>query len=175
MTTFTHTSGGGSDDAGIVRAGDLLRIERQVTPSSAADVSFARHGSLEHGSRRPSHHSTRTGVVPSNTSPSSDHGAAVPEPGGCAELREMSRSALRNALRAGEAAPDGEVRRMLRDTCSAARARNMSAEHVLILLKEGWRVLPEAPGRRDAEAQARLARIVTLCIEEYYGAPPRRR
>ena len=60
------------------------------------------------------------------------------------------------------------VRAALRAVCEQARARDMPAERVLLVLKAAWRELP-APGRRSSDNNvAALGRVISICIEEYF-------
>jgi hypothetical protein len=108
---------------------------------------------------------------------------------------------LRRAVacaRATPAAGDGAgrepaVRAALGAACARARTDGLRAEHVLVRLKDVWAHTPEAP-RAVLDVRAglagmprmsvpkgdggndhdRLARVVTLCIEEFYQADGRR-
>lgn len=86
-------------------------------------------------------------------------------------LRDLARGALCRALLADGRTrqPDANVRELLRQACNVARARDMHVEHVLILLKEVWHELPELQLGRQGDAETRFARVVSLCIEEYYA------
>jgi len=93
-------------------------------------------------------------------------------------LRDLAEEALRCALRSGarsganhgaDHGADGELRQVLGRLCERASANGLQAEQLLIVIKAGWRELPEArhlPSRRAGET---LARVVTLCIREYYA------
>ena len=87
------------------------------------------------------------------------------------QLRELTRTALLVALHdaAHGRVLDGTVRPVLRQVCDAARACDARVEHLLILLKEACLELPEARRANHDDAQDTLARVITLCIEEYYG------
>jgi hypothetical protein len=90
------------------------------------------------------------------------------------ELRKLARGAVHAALypdRQG-LGQDGEAREILRLICDVARAQDTLVERVLVVLKEAWREQPEARRRRHFDAEDTLARVITLCIEEYY-APSR--
>jgi hypothetical protein len=98
----------------------------------------------------------------------------------------------RAGAEAGEGAPrtaawEAPVRGALASACARARADGLRAEHVLVRLKDAWTHTPGAPGAvlvtrpgapdtlrlptRGADGpddHDRLARVVTLCIEEFY-------
>ena len=75
-------------------------------------------------------------------------------------------SALVHFLRDGEQA---SVEPALRRIAAEAREKRMTAEHLLIVLKDVWYELP-ALKRPGAVAQnATLQKIVTLCIRSYYS------
>lgn len=89
---------------------------------------------------------------------------------GSESLRELARLALHGAILASERASDsdGPVRVLLRRACDFARAREIQVEKLLILIKESWHELPESRRRSHSDSQVMLARVVSLCIEEYY-------
>jgi len=90
-------------------------------------------------------------------------------------LRRLTYDPLRRALCADGSGgpPDADVRMLLRQLCDTAHERGVPAEQLLILLKEGWRELPEARHGLRFDARDVLAHVITLCIDEYY-APGRR-
>ncbi|MBV9111025.1 MAG: hypothetical protein JO306_16585 [Gemmatimonadetes bacterium] len=102
-----------------------------------------------------------------------DHGAAESglEARSLTDLRVLTRAAVRATLRAERRGVglDGEVLQLLRLACDIARINDTFVERVLILLKEAWREHPEARPRCYADAEDTLARVITLCIEEYYA------
>ena len=61
------------------------------------------------------------------------------------------------------------LRDSMRRVCILAHARDIRSEQLLIMIKEAWFELPE-PERilRDHSGDV-LARVITLCIDEYYG------
>jgi hypothetical protein len=84
---------------------------------------------------------------------------------------------------------EAPVRGALATACARARAAGLRAEHVLVRLKDAWAhsreaagaVLVTRPGAPStlrlptrsadgADDHDRLARVVTLCIEEFYRA-----
>lgn len=92
-----------------------------------------------------------------------------------AELRSwLSRATTRTlmALRGGASvhAAVGQARDDLSSACAIARARGICAEHVIVLLKEAWRVVPGLHPVTRAEDDLVLARVVTLCILTYYAS-----
>jgi hypothetical protein len=51
-----------------------------------------------------------------------------------------------------------------------ARVASLHAEHVLIVVKDTWAILPEVNALRDARHRAELlSHVVALCLNEYYG------
>jgi hypothetical protein len=86
-------------------------------------------------------------------------------------LSSHAMTVLRGALRelALAALPEDRLRRALREVTELAHAQRVSAEHVLIALKETWTSLPEVQLiPNPAEREECRARLVTLCIEEFY-------
>jgi len=139
------------------------------------------------------------------------HAAGDGAGGDPAELERLLRQVVACARVVAEAddgavrrgAPEAPVRAALATACARARADGLRAEHVLVRLKDAWAHAAEAPravpvttpGAGDTPRRPtrsadggddhhRLARVVTLCIEEFYGAdgarqgasadPPRR-
>lgn len=104
--------------------------------------------------------------------PGSPHGTEVPDASGHSHLREMigaaSQSAIR-ALRSGGADEGREApRAAFRDSCALARARGVRAEQLILMIRDGWHRLPELRGVSRVDADVTRARVVTLCIQEYY-------
>lgn len=65
----------------------------------------------------------------------------------------------------------GALRSALRRIAEDARAKQMHAERLLLILKDVWYGLPPIRKTPDGEQQTRmLQRVVTLCIREYYSA-----
>ena len=87
-------------------------------------------------------------------------------------LRALCSVALRSALVAdGSPAVTMEgVRPLLAEACREARDRGVHAEKLLVLLKSTWLELPDARNIPRHEHVDLLARVVTLCIDEYYRA-----
>jgi hypothetical protein len=55
--------------------------------------------------------------------------------------------------------------------CERARRDGIRAEHLLVVLKESWRELPERADLPRFEADEALGRVVSACINEYYLDP----
>lgn len=80
-------------------------------------------------------------------------------------------SAVRTAL--AQYVREGERSSLLGETlhrvAAEAREKSISAEHLLIVLKNLWSSLPEVREIDQPVERERLKqRIVTACIEEYY-------
>ena len=91
------------------------------------------------------------------------------------ELRELIAEAARVTVHAIHASGWLDVsidpaRPRLRRAGVIARARDVRAERVILMLKEEWRKLPEPHGLSRNETDIVLARVVTLCIQEYFAA-----
>ena len=86
-------------------------------------------------------------------------------------VRELARGTVRTALRpdARFDRADGEVRRLIRQTCDLARAHDIAVERLLVVVKQAWVELPEARQASHTAGWGTLDRVVTLCIEEYYA------
>jgi hypothetical protein len=125
-------------------------------------------------SRGLGRHSTRDAIMQSEVPPSAGDGTVMHGRRDAEPLRELAHTALRGALlddvRVSDR--DGQVRVLLRNACEVARAREIHVEQVLILLKEVWQEIPQHGQINHRDAQAVLAHVVSLCIEEYY-APKR--
>ena len=91
------------------------------------------------------------------------------------DLHELARGAVCAALYTDgrRRTLDDELRPILRRTCDAAREQDTLVERLLILLKDAWREQPVGWPKRHIDSEDTLARLITLCIEEYY-APIRR-
>jgi len=78
------------------------------------------------------------------------------------------REALRDYLRDGS--DPGALQVTLKTMSTEARAKDLRAEQLLVVLKEVWGSLPEVRSMTDTTAQIRtLQRVVTMCIKEYYS------
>lgn len=69
---------------------------------------------------------------------------------------------------------DRSVRDALRKTCDLAHERGLRAEELIVLLKGAWRRLPEVRSMSRDGSDAALARVITMCIGEYYRQPRER-
>jgi hypothetical protein len=86
-------------------------------------------------------------------------------------LREQLLGVLGLALRSADGrggAPDPELRRAIQRSGESARESGLRAEQLIILLKEAWHELPEARRAPHRGADDVLARVITLCIDQYY-------
>lgn len=78
------------------------------------------------------------------------------------------RAAFDQALRDGIVG--GELREALHSLGREARARGMTPERLLLLLKELWNELPAVRRAAGTPAQQTLlSRLVTMSIEEYFA------
>lgn len=78
------------------------------------------------------------------------------------------RAALGRSVGRGNHADD--LRELLCKTAEEARAKGITAERLLIILKDLWYGLPEvanAPSTNDANAL--LQDLISRCIQEYYS------
>lgn len=88
----------------------------------------------------------------------------------CAEGIDGLRRLLRQYVRDGaDATPDSTWRGPARVMCEDARARALRIEELLIGLKQVWATLTEAEGLPRDQSPRLLARVVTLCVEEFYA------
>ena len=62
-----------------------------------------------------------------------------------------------------------DVSEALRMLCLETHVRGLRAEQLLGVLKARWRRLPEAHVTRSGKEDALFARVITLCIREYYA------
>jgi hypothetical protein len=70
------------------------------------------------------------------------------------------------------ASEDVQLRRALRSFCDAAHVRHLQPQEVLIALKRICRSVPEVRDARTRDgSDALIARVVTMCIQEFYAAP----
>ena len=99
------------------------------------------------------------------------HSSESPPPALEAETVAAVRTALARYVREGDHTAD--LREVLLRVAAEARAKGILAERLLVVLKEIWGALPEvrhAERRTVAEHNVLLQRLITRCIEEYYGA-----
>jgi hypothetical protein len=67
-------------------------------------------------------------------------------------------------------AHDDELRHALGLLAQEAQSRRLRAEELIIALKGLWRSLPEVQQTTNrTEQNVLLGRLVSMCIEEYYG------
>ncbi len=65
-----------------------------------------------------------------------------------------------------------ELRAPVRRLCIFAHSEDVSAEQLLVRFKELWASLPPLAGLpRGRQRNDLMARVATMCIEEYYGPP----
>lgn len=85
-------------------------------------------------------------------------------------LPDLLRQSLRRVLTDTRysTSDDAKLRVALRGVCERARTDGVRAEHLLIVLKESWRDLPERRALQSYEADDALARVIRACIDEYY-------
>src|SRR5918912_65055 len=84
------------------------------------------------------------------------------------ETLQILRAAIAKHAR-GEA-HDDELRRALSLLAHEAQVRHLRAEELIIALKSLWRALPEVQQSSNrTEQNLLLGRLVSLCIEAYYG------
>src|SRR5919204_4325075 len=70
----------------------------------------------------------------------------------------------------GDLRPNGELRRAVRALCAAAHQEHLRAEQLLVLVKQALNSLPEVAALPyDTERADTLARVISLCIEEFYA------
>ena len=88
-------------------------------------------------------------------------------------LPELLRQSLRCVLadEYHEESDEAKLRVALREVCERARRDGVRAEHLLIVLKESWRELPERATLPRFHADEALGRVVSACINEYYQDP----
>lgn len=66
-----------------------------------------------------------------------------------------------------------ELRAPVKQLCVFAHSEEMKAEELLVRFKEIWANLPPLSGLpRGRQRNDLMARVATMCIEEYYGPPP---
>ena len=87
-------------------------------------------------------------------------------------LSERTLGELRSTLRGHLRLPvsDADIRRVMRAMSMEARAQDLPAEKVVVLLKTIWQNLAEADGRPFSRRSEILDRFITICIEEFYAS-----
>ncbi len=69
-----------------------------------------------------------------------------------------------------------ELRAPVRQLCVFAHSEDVSAEQLLVRFKEIWASLPPLAGLpRGRQRNDLMARVATMCIEEFYGPPTEER
>lgn len=67
-----------------------------------------------------------------------------------------------------------DLRVPVQQLCVFAHSEEMKAEELLVRFKEIWSGLPPLAGLpRGRQRNDLMARVATMCIEEFYGPPPR--
>lgn len=85
------------------------------------------------------------------------------------ELRPLLGEVLGRAITDGTATgTTAGVHSEIQALCRAARRQELPIEQLLILIKEEWRCRPELRTTLQLRDSDRLARIVTLCIDEFF-------
>jgi len=78
------------------------------------------------------------------------------------------RATLARSVANGDHA-DG-LRELLCKATDEARAKDITAERLLVILKDLWRALPEVANAPSSDAEHRLLQeLVSRCIQEYYS------
>jgi hypothetical protein len=90
-------------------------------------------------------------------------GHALPCPRGVDALRQAMRAYVRGGTH--HDVWRGAVRLM----CEDARTRGVQVEELLISLKRTWAISAGVEGIPRQESCELLARVVTLCVAEYYA------
>lgn len=88
--------------------------------------------------------------------------------------RSYDMDVLRRAFQS--CTPDGSLpsdddhwRACARAICGDARTRGARIEELIISLKRAWATLPDVERVPRQDRARLLSRLVTLCVEEYYG------
>ena len=86
-------------------------------------------------------------------------------------LRELTTVVLRRAVYtvSNGYAIDGKLRDSMRRVCRLAQNREVTAEGLVVMLKGAWWDMPEAERVLGVRREEVLSRVITLCIDEYYG------
>ncbi|MGI8619039.1 MAG: hypothetical protein ACR2L6_08105 [Gemmatimonadaceae bacterium] len=65
-----------------------------------------------------------------------------------------------------------DLRPTVRQLCILAHSEDVRAEELLVRFKETWASLPALSGLpRGRQRNDLMARVATMCIEEFYGTP----
>lgn len=66
-----------------------------------------------------------------------------------------------------------DLRPSVRQLCIFAHSEELRAEELLVRFKDIWANLPPLVGLpRGRQRNELMARVATMCIEEFYGPPP---
>ncbi len=85
-------------------------------------------------------------------------------------LTMATHRAVEIALGPPSASDSSELHQVLRDLCAEAHRRGFRAEELIVLFKKTIAARPELQARPREETSRLVDRIVSMCIEEYYGA-----
>ena len=99
-----------------------------------------------------------------------DANTAVDESESLGNLRELATVVLRRAMYAvsNGYTIDGRLRDSMRRVCNVAHNRSVTAERLVVLMKEAWWLMPEGERVLGHRREEVLARMVTLCIDTYF-------
>lgn len=64
---------------------------------------------------------------------------------------------------------DEELQELLRRACHTAHRNGLHGEQFVIVLKEAWTRTPATARHGGAKVESAFNRLVTRCIEEFYG------
>ena len=85
-----------------------------------------------------------------------------------ADTLDALRAVMQRAMHRGDHAR--ELQDVLTRAANEARAKNIHAEQLLVMLKELWRALPDVRGAEDSDRQNELLQeLISRCITQYYG------
>ena len=96
--------------------------------------------------------------------------ARVDESESLGNLRGLTTIVLRRAVYtvSNGYSIDGKLRDSMRRLCNLAHNRSLTAERLLVMLKETWWDMQEAERVLGHRREEVLSRLVTLCIDEYF-------
>jgi hypothetical protein len=108
---------------------------------------------------------------PDLASPRTERPLSGTAPSPLEPIREQLDALLRQTLSALAVggATRVQIRKALRPACDAAHERGLHAEQLLILVKNVWHELPATRRATREDAERLLARVITLCVDEYYA------
>jgi len=85
-----------------------------------------------------------------------------------AETLEALRAVMQRALRRGDHGQ--ELQDVLTRTAAEARAKNIHAEQLLVMMKDLWKSLPDLRAVDDPDRQTELLQeLISRCIRQYYA------